>query len=275
LNYEKAIDENHSINALLGYSVEESVFENLYGSRTGTPNNDIRFLGAGDPQSQLNDNTYSDWSFASFFGRVNYNFQNKYLLGATVRRDGTSRLAEDNRYGVFPSASAAWRISEEAFLQDNAVIDDLKLRASFGTLGNILSVGNYATSASLTARKAVLNQGGALGYTLTDAINEDLRWEEAQKKNFGLDITAFNNKVYSNFDYFIEDTYDLLFRDPVANSTGLSGSPLINAGQIRNKGFEFLIGYRQQNGDWTYDASFNISHVKNEVIDRLLNINIF
>jgi TonB-linked SusC/RagA family outer membrane protein len=267
LNYETTLNENHSINALLGYSVEESVFENLFASRTGTPNNDIRFLAAGDPQSQLNDNTYSDWSFASLFGRVNYNFKNKYLLGATLRRDGTSRLTEDNRYGVFPSASAAWRISEEAFMRDIDVIDDLKLRASIGTLGNILSVGNYATSASLTARKAVLNQGGALGYTLTDAINEDLRWEEAQKKNFGIDVTAFRNKVYSNFDYFIEDTYDLLFRDPVANSTGLSGSPLINAGQIRNSGFEFLLGYRQQRGDWTYDASFNISHVKNEVID--------
>lgn len=267
LNYETSIDENHSIKALLGYSVEESVFENLYGRRTGTPNNEIRFLVAGDPQSQLNDNTHRDWSFASLFGRVNYNFRNKYLLGATIRRDGTSRLAEDNRYGVFPSASAAWRISEEPFLRDVRFIDDLKLRASVGTLGNILSVGNYATSASLNARRAVLGQGGALGYTLTNATNKDLVWEEAQKKNFGLDITAFGNRVYSNFDYFIEDTYDLLFRDPIARSTGLSGSPLINAGQIRNSGFEFLLGYRRQKGDWTFDASFNLSNVKNEVVD--------
>ncbi|WP_282037217.1 SusC/RagA family TonB-linked outer membrane protein [Saccharicrinis aurantiacus] len=267
LNYETSINDNHNIKALLGYSLEEDTQETLFGSRTGTPNNDIRYLGAGDPLSQKNDNTYVDWAFASVFGRINYDFKNKYLFSLTVRRDGTSRLVGDNKYGVFPSGSLAWRMSEEGFMQGIDWLDDLKLRASYGTLGNILSIGAYATSPSLADRQAVLNQGGALGYTLANAINPDLKWESAVKKNFGFDATMFNSKLYATTNFFIEDTYDLLFRDPLAPSTGLPVSPYINAGEVRNTGYEIELGYRQNNGDWSYDINANFSKVKNEVTD--------
>lgn len=267
LNYDTTINDKHHIKALLGYSIEEDRRENLFGSRTGTPNDDIRYLTAGDPLSQKNDNTFTDWAFASVFGRINYDFKNKYLVSLTVRRDGTSRLSEDNRYGYFPSGSFAWRMSEEPFMQGLDWLDDLKVRASYGTLGNILSIGAYATSPSLAERQAVINQGGALGYTLADAINEDLKWESAVKKNFGFDATMFNSKLYTTMNFFIEDTYDLLFRDPLAPSTGLPGSPYINAGEVRNTGYEIELGYRKQSGDWSYDISGNLSHVKNEVTD--------
>lgn len=267
LNYERTFNRDHSIKALLGYSWEESGTEYLMGSRTGTPNNDIRYLAAGDPNSQLNNNGFNDWSFISFFGRANYSYKSKYLASASLRRDGTSRLPQATRYGVFPSASVAWRLSEESFMSNASFIDDLKLRASFGVVGNALGLPEYATSASLSARRAVLSQAGALGYTLTDAINRDLIWEETEKANFGFDVTALNSKVYANFDYFIENTYDLLFDAPIANSNGKSVSPFINAGQVRNNGFEVLLGYRTKKGDWTYDASINLSHVKNEMVD--------
>ncbi|WP_233145481.1 SusC/RagA family TonB-linked outer membrane protein [Labilibacter marinus] len=266
-NYEKSFNGGHNLKALLGYSVEEDTRENLYGSRTGTPNDDIRFLSAGDPLSQINENGFKDWAFASVFGRVNYDFKNKYLASFTVRRDGTSRLADGNKYGVFPSASLAWRMSEESFMQGLNWLDDLKVRASFGTLGNILSIGEYATSPSLTARQAVLNQGGALGYTQTAAVNKDLVWETSVKRNFGFDATLFNSKLYTSLNIFNEVTSDQLFRDPLAASTGLNQSPIINAGEVQNTGFEFDLGYRVKNGDWSYDISGNISHVKNKVTD--------
>ncbi len=267
LNYEKTINADHSVKGLLGYSWEDSSTEHLMGSRTGTPSNDLRYLAAGDPRDQINDNGFKDWSFVSIFGRANYSYKSKYLASASVRRDGTSRLPKATRFGVFPSASVAWRLSEESFMSNASFIDDLKLRASVGVVGNVLSLDEYATSASLTGRRAVLSQASALGYTLTDATNENLVWEETKKTNIGADITAFNSKVYANFDYFIENTYDLLFEAPIANSNGLSVSPFINAGQVRNNGFELLLGYRTQKGDWSYDASINLSHVKNEMVD--------
>lgn len=267
LNYDNTFGGNHNVRALLGYSLEENVYEYLTGSRPGTPTNEIRFLNAGDPDNQTNTNGFSDWAFASLFGRFNYSYKQKYLFTATIRRDGTSRLSQGTKYGIFPSASVAWRISEEGILKDVEIINDLKLRASYGALGNVLSVGTYATVPYLTSRNAVYNGALAKGYTLTNAINKNLHWESANKLNFGVDISFLNNKVYSTIDYFIEDTYNLLFNEPIAYSTGLSGTPLINAGQIRNSGIELEIGNRGRKPNWTYDISFNLSHVKNEVVD--------
>lgn len=267
LNYNTNIGSVHSISALLGYSREESSTENLFGSGTNTPFNYIRYLDAVDPTSYQLKNSFTDWAFASVFGRVNYDFDNKYLLSATVRRDGSSRLSGDNRYGVYPSGSFAWRISQESFMQNMTWLDDLKVRASIGTLGNVQSVGLYATSASLASRKAVLGQSPAVAYTMASAINQDLKWETAVKKNLGLDFVAFNSMLYGTVNLFIEDTYDLLFSDPIPVSSGLAGQPFINAGQVRNSGFEIETGYRVSKGDWSYDFNLNLSHVKNEVVD--------
>lgn len=267
LNYNKTFGDVHDLTVLGGYSLEESRYERLEGSRTGTPNNLIQYLSAGNPDSQLNLNQFSDWSFASLFGRFGYTYDNKYIISATVRRDGTSRLDSENRYGVFPSVSAAWRIGEESFLDAYDWLDELKLRGSWGTVGNVMSISTYGTRASLTQWNYVLNQAPAQGYTLASAVNTDLVWESTEKKNIGFDITVLNNKLYLVSDFFIEDTYDLLFRQPIPGSTGLSGSPFINAGQVRNTGVEFELGYRERKGDWYYSASANLTNVKNEVID--------
>ncbi|MDD4189885.1 MAG: TonB-dependent receptor [Mangrovibacterium sp.] len=266
LNYNKTIND-HEIKVLLGYSLEENVYEFLEGSRTGTPSNAIQFLRAGDPTSQLNDNGFTDWSFGSLFSRLNYTYKNKYLFTGTIRRDGTSRLSKGNRYGIFPSASVAWRVSEEGFIKNADFVDDLKLRVSYGTLGNILSIDPYGTIATLSDKKSVIDQAPAKGYTLTDAVNSALKWESSAKKNVAIDFTGLGNRLYSTIEYFIEDISNLLFNEPIAWSTGLSGTPMINAGKIRNRGYELELGYRGKKSDWTYDVSFNLSHVKNEVVD--------
>ena len=267
MDFNRTFDEKHNVTAMAGYSLEEETYERLEGRRTGTPNNAIRFLNAGDPGTQLNLNEYSDWAFASFFGRAGYSFENKYILSATVRRDGTSRLNEKQRYGVFPSVSVAWRIGEEKFMDQFGWLNELKIRGSWGETGNVMSVSTYGTVASLTARNYPMNQAPSQGYTMSSAVNSDLKWESTQKKNIGLDITVFNSTLYLISDFYIEDTYDLLFTQPIPGSTGLTGSPYINAGQIRNTGIEFEMGIKKRVGDWYYSASANFTHAKNEVID--------
>jgi TonB-linked SusC/RagA family outer membrane protein len=267
LDYNKTFFDNHSVSALLGYSLEESTWEDLWGRRGGTPNNGIRYLNAGDPTTSVNGNGFSDWAFVSMFGRLNYTFKEKYLLSGTIRRDGTSRLAQGTKYGTFPSVSAAWRISRESFMSNIGWLNDLKLRASYGTLGNVGGLSDYATSSALSSYNPILNDKPIVGYTMANAINTDLKWESTTKKNIGLDAYLFDNKFYFIGDYYVENTNDLLFRQELPYSAGFSGMPFINAGEVRNKGFDIELGYRKKAGDWSYDVSVNYTHSKNEVVD--------
>lgn len=267
LDYNKTFYKNHTISVMLGYSLEDQTYENLMGKRGGTPNNDIRYLDAGDPLTSLNANSFSDWSFASMFGRLNYSFKDKYYLSGVVRRDGTSRLASGNKFGTFPSLSAAWRITKENFMTNLTWLNELKLRASYGTIGNILSIDTYGTTSTLSQWNAIMNQQPVVGYTLANAVNTNLTWESTTKKNLGLDAYLFDSKFYIVGDFYIEDTKDLLFKQPLPYSTGLAGSPFINAGHIRNTGIDLELGYRKTVGDWKYDVSVNLTHIKNEAID--------
>lgn len=265
LDYGKQFGD-HNVTALLGYSVEEYQQETLEAFRSGTPNNSIQYVGGGDPSTQTNDNRYTDWAFLSMFGRVNYSFQDKYLLGVTVRRDGSSRLAQGNRYGVFPSVSAGWRISKEPFMSSIPLINDLKIRGSWGSVGSVSSLTNYAASAALDSYPYAVGQQIFPGYTLSDAINKDITWETAVKKDIGLDVTMLDSHIYANLDYYIEDTDDLLFSRPLAPSAGKGADPYINAGKVRNKGFEMVLGYVTSANDWNFDFNFNLSSNHNEVI---------
>jgi len=266
LDYNKTFGQDHSVNALLGYSFEEQTYEDLMGSRGGTPSNDIRYLTAGDPATALNNNGFEEWAFLSVFGRAGYSYKDKYIFSGTLRRDGTSRLVGE-KYGLFPSVSAAWRIAEESFMQQFNWLNELKLRASWGTVGNVLSIDPYGTATYLSQQNAVLNQKVVMGYTATNAVNTNLKWESTTKKNIGLDATFLQNTLYFVSDFYLEDTHDLLFQQPIATSVGLSGSPYVNAGHIRNTGIDFELGHRKSIGDWAYDVNVNLSHVTNKVID--------
>jgi len=267
VDYKKSIGTDHTIKVLLGYSLEENTNQSLEATGGGTPNNTIRFVSATDPNERTAENGFDDWSFISTFGRLNYSFKDKYLFAATVRRDGTSRLAEGNRYGVFPSASLGWRISEEAFMTNMSFVSDLKLRLSAGQLGNVSPLGLYQTVPQLDAKNYVLNQAPAQGYSLSTAINPLIQWESTLKKNIGLDGAFFNDQLYFTLDYFVENTYDLLFNERIPPSTGLVGAPPINAGEIKNSGFEAIVGVRKNTGDFWYDVNVNLTHSKNEVVD--------
>lgn len=267
LDYNKQINDEHNFSVLLGYSVEEWKRETLEAFRAGTPNNDIRYLGAGDPATQTNDNRFYDWAFLSMFGRLNYSYQDRYLIGATVRRDGSSKLAAANRFGVFPSVSAGWRISREAFMSNLAFVNDLKIRASIGSVGNVNALSNYATVSALDSYPYAAAQQIVPGYTYSDAVNTDITWETTLKKNVGLDASVLDNHIYANLDFYIEDTNDILFQRVVTNSTGKSSNPFVNAGKVRNKGVEVLIGYVTSVKDWSFDFNVNLSANRNEVLD--------
>lgn len=265
LDYQKQFG-HHSVSALLGYSAEKNEYESLNASRGNTPSNSILYLDAGDPSTALNGNAFTEWAFLSQFGRVAYSYKDKYYLNATVRRDGTSRLS-GNRYGVFPSVSAAWRLGEERFLDGAGWLDELKIRASVGEVGNVQSISAYGTAFYLSSQNAVFNEKVTSGYSSITAVNTDLKWESTIKKDIGFDLNVLKNKLYFVGDFYVEDTHNLLFTQPIPTSTGLSGSPYINAGHVRNIGFDFEAGYRQSFGDWHVDATLNLSHVTNEVID--------
>ena len=267
LDYNKQFNGVHNLSVLMGYSIEEWQRETLEAFRAGTPNNEIQFVGAGDPSTQTNDNRFYDWSFLSMFGRINYSFQDKYIIGATVRRDGSSKLAEENRFGVFPSVSAGWRISKEGFMSSLTFINDLKIRASIGSVGNVNALSNYATVSALDSYPYAAGQQIVPGYTYSDAVNTDITWETTLKKNIGLDASLLKDHVYTNLDFYIEDTDDILFQRAITPSTGKATDPFVNAGKVRNKGFEGLVGYVTSVNDWTFDFNFNLAMNRNEVID--------
>jgi TonB-dependent starch-binding outer membrane protein SusC len=269
LNYDHTFKGVHNLSALLVYSREERNSEYLDAARSGTPLNSIQYLSAGDPNTQINSNGYSDWSFISYIGRINYDYNGKYLLQATVRRDGSSRFAEQNRWGIFPSYSLGWRISKEDFFTNlTSVVNDLKIRASLGTLGNA-DIGTYPTYSTLDASTYVLNGAKAGGYSLYSAVNQNVKWETTKKYNFGVDASLFKSEFYFSADYFISNTTDLLFQKPLPLSSGKNpwNNPYINAGKIQNKGFEFEVGIREKKGDFSYDVSVNFSSSRNKVID--------
>ncbi|MBL7735958.1 MAG: TonB-dependent receptor [Chitinophagaceae bacterium] len=272
LNYDRTFNGVHNISALAGYSEEENIYEDLQGSRQGTPNNNIQYLNAGEIAGASNSGGYSDWAFISQFGRLNYNYDERYLVQVSVRRDGSSRFVDENRYGVFPSYAIGWKLSKENFFQKlTPVINDFKLRASIGTLGNA-NVGNYPAYASLTPMTYVLNNNITTVYTLAQFANRAIAWETTKKKNFGVDLAMFRSRLTLSADYYISNTTDLLFGQPLPISSGNYANyetynPTINGGEIRNKGFEFTLGYQEAKKDFSYGLTANFGANRSKVIN--------
>jgi len=267
--YVKTFNEKHNFKVLGVYSQEESTYEYLNGSRDNTPLNSITYLNAADPSTAANSNGYSDWSFVSYLGRFNYDYAGKYLLQATIRRDGSSRFSDANRWATFPSLSAGWRVSEENFFADiKNTINALKIRASIGSVGNS-SVGNYPTYASLATTTYVLNETVVPAYSFQAAVNTDLKWETTQKKDFGIDMSFLDSKLSLSAVYFVANTTDLLFAKPLPPSSGKSGGLMVNGGEVENRGLEFDFGVRGKKGEFSYDINMNFGRHRNEVIDLL------
>lgn len=265
LNYNKTIAGNHNITALAGFSQEQVKTNNLSASINGLPSNALQEISAGseDPAAA---GSRSDFGLQSFFGRLNYDFKGKYLLEANVRYDGSSNFGPGNKWGIFPSYSAGWNISNEDFMEDVNFIDQLKLRASYGELGNQEIAPNQYSSIYNLGRS--YSYGGSLvgGAAQTSLPNPDVTWETSAQTNFGIDATLFNGKLDIVADYYLKDTEDILRPINISSVVGGLSAPTVNLASVRNKGFEFLANFDDTIGDdFEYGLSANFTTIDNEV----------
>jgi TonB-linked SusC/RagA family outer membrane protein len=258
---------NHNFDVLGGYELIDFRTDFFSAFRDNFPLQDFEQLNAGSQENQQNDGSAAENSLQSVFGRLNYDFGGKYLLEANLRYDGSSRFLGDNKWGIFPSFSAGWRISEEAFMRPVDLVDELKLRGSWGQLGN-QQIGNYPFAAVVNVGVNYLFGGSVVtGAAQLDLANPNISWEETTTTNVGLDMTLLNNRFDLTFDWFTRKTTDILLQLPVPLVIG-QDAPFQNAGEVENTGWELSLGYNDAiGGDFTYDASFNISDINNEVTD--------
>lgn len=268
LSYEKSFN-NHNFNFLGGTSRESLRYDENRSYRRNFPNNSLTELNAGSIDGMIASGYAYDYNLGSYFGRLNYDFKGKYLFEASMRYDGSSRFAQAKRWGLFPSFSAGWRVSEESFLRDISVINDLKIRGSYGSLGNNeISEYLYIPSITLGVNYPF---GGAIqpGAAQTISANSNLRWERSTTLDLGFDLAVLNNKLTLTADYYDRYTDNILITVPVSSIYGLP-APTVNAGALRNKGFEFLLGHANRFGRFKYDASFNMGYNKS-VVEKYAN----
>lgn len=262
---DKAFGE-HNVKWLLGASKETYHYTDFTALRLNYQFPDYTVIDAGDKSNQQTTGTATEWSLQSFFSRINYDYKGKYLFEANARYDGSSRFADGHKYGFFPSFSAGWRISEENFMEDlRSVLTSLKFRASWGTLGNQL-IGNYPWVSSIALGSYAMNgQVVSIG-ALNDMNNEEITWETTTMTNVGVDMVLFKN-LSITADWYRKITDDILLKLDIPYYIGLN-APYQNAGKVSNVGWELGINYNGHAGkDFTYGINFNISDVKNKILD--------
>ncbi|WP_128547490.1 SusC/RagA family TonB-linked outer membrane protein [Larkinella soli] len=202
----------------------------------------------------------------SYLARANYDYANKYLLSASFRRDGSSRFAPGKKWGNFPSVSVGWRISEEAFMKNSPAVSELKVRASYGSMG-FNEIGNYPWQVAVSQTTNAVLGGAVTQGTYFDRLgNTDLQWEVTKMGNIGIDLGLFNNSITLSAEAYDRKTDGLILNQPVAPSIGYSNSPIANVGSMRNRGFELQLGYNKTSGDFRFNASANLGLVRNKVL---------
>ncbi|WP_428329391.1 TonB-dependent receptor [Mucilaginibacter sp.] len=267
LTYSKVFNKVHSLNVVLG--TERQNFQQLssYGSSQDLSDNYYQYfnLGSGSIPG-IPTSGFTAWQMQSFFGRINYGYKDKYLLTLTGREDGSSRFGDKNKYGFFPSAAVAWRVSQEDFLKDNRTISDLKLRLSYGLTGNS-EIGQYQSLANINTNNYLFNGSQAIGTNLTSIGNEDLQWEKTAEYDLGVSFGVLNNRVTVEADAYYKKTKALLLNAPLPETSGFS-SVYKNIGSIENKGIEITINSTNIKTDnFTWTTNFNISFLKNKILD--------
>ncbi|WP_158838285.1 SusC/RagA family TonB-linked outer membrane protein [Polaribacter sp. L3A8] len=264
LNYVKTFAEKHNVEFLA--LVEQTKNTNLGfgGSARNLVTDELQQFGQ---DSQTIGSGNSKTTRLGYLARLNYDYDTKYLFSASVRRDASSRFGENNRWGTFPAVSLGWVISEEEFFGDISSINNLKLRSSYGITGND-AIGDYLYSATLVGGfEYPVGGSSAPGFTENGGSNPDLKWEEITTLNIGLDVGILNNKFTASLEYFKNRSDDLLVDLPTALSSGShAGSITTNVGSVETKGFEAILGYNDNEGDFTWSANFNIGSSTNKVL---------
>jgi TonB-linked SusC/RagA family outer membrane protein len=266
LSYNKVFGK-HNVGAMAGVVAQSTKWESAKIEKSGFSSSGIPTTNAGST-FQLAENTKSEKKNASFLARVNYSYEDKYLLTANMRADASSVFGPENRWGYFPSASIGWRISQEPFMKDITVINDLKLRAGWGKVGNDqLGASRYPWLGLVGPGSNYPIGSGILPGTAPSSFeNRNLKWEATEQYNVGLDVTVLDSRLTVSIDAYQKNTSDLLLDVPVPKSTGFDISTQ-NVGKVRNKGLEFLISSRNLVGDFEWSTDLNVSINRNKVID--------
>ncbi|MBE9602233.1 TonB-dependent receptor [Pedobacter sp. MC2016-24] len=265
LTASKNFDE-HNLKLLLGASREDYYNEWTSASRDTYILPQYPVLNGGSAVNQQANGSAEEWALQSLFSRLNYTWKGKYLLEVNARYDGSSRFSEGNKYGFFPSASAGWRISEESFMSGlKGTINDAKIRVSWGRLGNQQIVGTYPSVTTLLLESTAMGKQIVNTAALNSLANKNISWETTEEKNIGIDLTLFKNFSVTA-DYYRRRTRDILLELDVPLIIGLN-KPFQNAGTVDNNGWELGLAYKGNLKDFNYNLSFNLSDVKNTVVD--------
>jgi TonB-linked SusC/RagA family outer membrane protein len=267
LTYTRNFGGKHALTALVGTTAQNSASQGLVARDARYPYNSVQSLNIGSGTYGA-ESSRDSWSLLSYIGRVNYAFADKYLFTGTVRVDGSSRFGASNRYGVFPSGSVAWRISQEGFMQHLPAVSDLKLRASYGATGN-QEIGLYGYATLLRGdQNYVFNDQITVGVGPTTLPNPGVRWESVKQANVGVDLALFNDRVSLTADVFDKTTTGMLLGIPIALSSGYRSASAVNAGRVQNQGLELGLNTRNlAGGSLTWNTDFNITFIKNKVLD--------
>lgn len=273
LSYDKTFAEEHHLNAMAGYSFLDNINEGFGATRSGFETNAFGYnnLAAGTDYRQTDVYSYkSKTKLISFFGRVNYNYAGRYMFTATVRRDGSSVFGANHKWGTFPSASLAWRISDEKFMESTrSWLDNLKLRVGYGVTGNQSGVSAYKSIAVLSASGASYydsaSQTWKNSYVQAQNVNPDLKWESTAQWNVGLDF-GFINRIHGTLEWYHKKTSDLLWTYPVPQPPYIVGTMLANVGTMVNHGVELTLGANiLRTKDFTLDANASLSYNHQEI----------
>lgn len=274
LNYDKAFGK-HRINAMIGTSYQEYKKESVSAAGSGRASELTTELDNATKATDVGGNSYR-WALMSYMARLHYSYDDRYLLTATFRADGSSKFGKDNRFGYFPSFAAAWNIGNEAFMQSVKPVSLLKLRAGYGQTGN-QNIGAYAFADKLSVN-GVYNFGSQRGFesNLVNLIypyllsNPSVKWESVEQYNVGLDIGFLQNRIVTNLDFYVKNTRDMLTKKPVPQTSGTSLEqadwPPVNIGKVLNRGFEFTVNTKNFVGEFKWETSLNMSFNHNEVV---------
>lgn len=276
-NYNKAFgsDEQHKIDAIIGYSWETNKYADQYSKATDFA---VNSMGADNMQTgnllKIGNVTSSrnEYKLISLFARAHYSYLEKYMITATVRRDGSSKFGANHKWGTFPSVSAAWGISQESFMEDIDWVNDLKLRAGYGVTGNQDGLQPYKSLELYEASGTYYSNGSQLtAFKVSQNANPDLKWEQTAMLNIGLDFTLFDNRLNGTVEWYNKKTSDMLYTYKVPTPTYVYDKIAANVGDMSNKGIEILLNLDViRNKNFTWNTSINLAHNKNK-ITRLSN----
>jgi len=266
--FDQTFVKKHHVGLMAGMSAQWNDNDYLNAQKNVFAFENVHEMDNGQKMYAIGGNE-SEWSLLSYMARLNYEYDNKYLLTATVRRDGSSRFGRNHRWGTFPSVSAAWRISEEPWYPKNKYVSDLKLRAGYGVTGSQASVGNYSYLASYNTSVYPFGKTGTEQSALvsTTLANPNIHWEEVAQTNIGFDASLFDSRAHLTFDYYIKNTSDMLVKASIPITSGFedTSTTYTNAGKVRNTGFEVSLNTVNLKGELGWETGIVYTYNKNKI----------